>query len=150
MKTILILFLSTFLTMTFAKGRGGKLDPAVKEQLAKEFKSFQQQSQQKRRELLDKIYQLRLAAVKGQHDDQMNQLHEVEALMDKLEFGKREENKKVRAQIKELRAKFKEELKAKHKSIRDKIKELRKEFRIEQKETRQQWKEKMKSLRTKK
>ena len=149
MKTILILFLSLFLTTSFAKGKKQQLSAEVKSKIAYEMKEFQKGNQVKRKELLDKIYQIRLEALKHQHSKQLYTLEKVSHLLDKIEFGNKEDNREIRQQIKELRASLKKEQKEARQHVKMEIKKLRQAFKQEQQRRRKEFKAKMKSLRGK-
>jgi hypothetical protein len=99
-----------------------------------------------RRDNAKKIYDLRLEGLKEGYEAQIKFFDEMDALASKMVPGDKENNKKIRQEMKAKRKAFKEESKARRKDFKEnKIKPLKLKAKEERKARKKAYKEKMKS-----
>ncbi len=130
---ILVFFSLSIFAASEVRGERQKMDPAKKAEMQAKFKEFAKENQKNRKELVEKIYQIRLSSLKTAHDKQLSSMNEINDLMDGIVFGEREQNKQIREKVKAMREAHKKELKEFRKSTKEEIKALRKEFASKQK-----------------
>lgn len=137
MKRITLLLLVALLSFgTYAEGSKAErrqMDPAKKAELTAKMKAFAKENQDSRKELIEKIYQIRLSNLKTTHDMQLSTLNKISDLADGIVIGEREKNKEIRQKIKQQREESKREIKAFRQESKQKVKAIREEFKQKQK-----------------
>lgn len=120
-KTILIT-----LVIAFAAGSTWANEQA-KDKTAAEasFKQFLSESAKRREAQAKEMYDLKSDLLEAEYKEQQNAIAEINELSQKMKFGDREHNKKLRKQIKE---KWKS-LKSNRHDGKEKVEELRKKFK---------------------
>ena len=95
-----------------------------------------------RRETAKKIYDLRLEGLKEGYNAQLSFFDEMDSLSSKMVPGDKENNKKIKEQMKAKRKTFKEESKTRRKSFKeDKIKPLKLKAKEDRKARKKAYKE---------
>ncbi len=135
-KLWLLLFMATLSINLAAKGPQSKMSEDKREEIAAQMREFQQQAVEKRKNLLNEIYQLRLDHLKDQHQRELKLLDTIAEKQREFKPGDRSHNKQIRAEIKQLRQNFRKERKLRQQELREKIKKMRQDFQKEQKEAR--------------
>jgi hypothetical protein len=111
-----------------------------------DFKAHMEETSKLRRENAKKIYELRLQGIKEGYEAQLKFFDEMDALAAQMKPGDKENNKKIREQMKSKRKAFKEESKQRRKDFREnKIKPLKSQFKEQRKARKQQYKSQRKA-----
>ncbi|MFG1501424.1 hypothetical protein ABMA70_14545 [Halobacteriovorax sp. XZX-3] len=132
--------------MTEMDGDFSKLSKGDLKKLESEFAKFQDEQHKKKVAFEKKVFSKREKFLKDNEALMLKHLDEIYALKKKLQFGKKEENKNIRKQIKEKSKEFRKSMKQlRHKDQRDSIRSMKKEFFEEMKVERKKFKEKIKS-----
>ena len=108
---------------------------AKKAELSKQFKSFISENQKLRSDHEKKVYDLQKQFLEENYKKQQDLLSKLSALENKLEFGEREKNKEIRAEIKKTFKTFRGEMRERRKSFfKETLKGEKKTFREQMKE----------------
>ena len=142
-----ILTLAFVLTFSNAYAqKDGPISPEVKQKLSSEFKSFRDENLKLREQHQEELYQLQLKALKENHERAKKFFKELSGIEDDIEFGNKDENKKVQVKLKKKRQEFKTAMKTSRKKVKDMIEARRKEFQESMTKRRQAFKEKIKTV----
>ncbi|EPZ49236.1 hypothetical protein M902_1021 [Bacteriovorax sp. BAL6_X] len=147
MKTLSIMILTFLLAFSsLADGDFSKLSKGELKKLENEFAKFQDSQHKKKVAFEKKVFSQKEKYLKDNETQMLKHLDEIHVLKKKLQFGKKEENKKIRKQIKEKSKEFRRSMKKlRHEDQREAIKSMKKEFYEEMKAERKKFKEKIKS-----
>ena len=115
-----------------------------------DFKSHMAESSKIRRENAKKMYEMRSQGIKEGYEAQLKFFDEMDALAAQMKPGDKENNKKIRQEMKQKRKAFKELSKQRRKDFREnKLKPLKLRMKKERKARKKSFKAKMKATKAK-
>ena len=115
-----------------------------------DFKSHMAESSKIRRENAKKMYEMRSQGIKEGYEAQLKFFDEMDALAAQMKPGDKENNKKIRQEMKQKRKAFKELSKPRRKDFREnKLKPLKLRMKKERKARKKSFKAKMKATKAK-